>query len=343
VISIHTTAARAADRVEAPILSVRNLNVSFRTRDGAVRAVKDVSFDLRPRETICLVGESGSGKSTASLALIRLVPAYAEVSGQVFLQGKNLLEAAETELRGIRGHRVGFIFQDPSRALNPLLSVGQQIMEPLRLHLNMSRSSARKRALELLESVGVNEPQLRIKQYPHELSGGLKQRVMIAMAIACEPQLLIADEPTTALDVTIQGQVLALLRRLCAERELALILVTHDFGVVSAIADRVAVMYGGRIVEQAPVVDLFRAPIHPYTRGLLAANPRIVVESDDPEARLAQIPGSPPDPLDSFTGCMFAPRCYRRAEACAVAPPIELLPDGREAACWFAPEARGVS
>jgi oligopeptide/dipeptide ABC transporter ATP-binding protein len=323
---------------EAPILSVRDLSVSFRTRDGDVRAVKDVSFDLRPRETICFVGESGSGKSTASLALVRLVSSNAQIQGQALLQGWDLLSATEAELNKIRGHRVGFIFQDPARALNPLLTIGRQLLEPLQLHLRMSRAAARARAIELLESVGVNEAVLRLKQYPHELSGGLKQRVVIAMAIACDPTLLIADEPTTALDVTIQGQVLALLRRLCIERGLALILVTHDFGVVSAIADRVAVMYGGRIVEHAPAAELFNAPRHPYTQGLLAANPRLAIESDDPYVRLIQIPGAPPDPLEKRSGCMFAPRCYRRADICGSLPPLERLSDVHSAACWFAKE-----
>jgi oligopeptide/dipeptide ABC transporter ATP-binding protein len=283
------------------------------------------------------VGESGSGKSATSLALVRLLPDNAILRGSVTLRGEELSALSEQALANVRGRRIGVVFQDPARALNPVLSIGKQVREILQRHLGLSHAAADERAEALLREVGINDARARLEQYPHELSGGLKQRVMIAIALACEPELLIADEPTTALDVTIQRQVLLLLRRLCSERQLALMLITHDFGVVAAMADRVAVMYAGRIVEQADAAALFAAPRHPYTRGLLAANPRQVLEAEG-EVTLQPIPGSPPDPLLTFTGCAFAARCSLRIEQCATLPPLAEVSPGHAAACWRAEE-----
>ena len=318
------------------LLRVEELSVEFRTSRGALRAVRDVTISLERGETVCLVGESGSGKSTLSMALVGLLPDNARVEGRVAFDGRQLLSCSEEELSDIRGRQVGVIVQDPARSLNPVLTIGRQISEVMVRHLAMGKRAAWVRAEELLAEVGVNDPALRVRQYPHELSGGIKQRVMIAMAIACEPAMLIADEPTTALDVTIQGQVLRLLRRLCAERQLALILVTHDFGVVAAMADRVAVMYAGRVVELARVVELFRNPQHPYTKALLTANPRKVLDEDSASATLDPIPGAPPNPFDVGAGCSFSPRCGHRYEACEARPSLVQCGEGHFSACWLA-------
>lgn len=318
------------------LLRVAGLDIAFRTRAGLLSAVKKVSFSLRRGESLGVVGESGSGKSTLSMAIAGLLPTNAQVSGEVMFDGTDLLTRSEHDLSDIRGRRLGVIFQDAGRSLNPVLTIGRQIGEVLQRHMGADRHTARRRAVELLTEVGVNDPELRAKQYPHELSGGLKQRVMIATAIACEPDLLIADEPTTALDVTIQGQVLRLLQRLRAERGLALILVTHDFGVVAAMADRVAVMYAGAIVEYADAVELFHDPRHPYSEALLNANPRRVLDAADEGARLEPIPGSPPNPLDLFSGCSFAPRCPKKHDACSAIPKLAVSRPGHAAACWLA-------
>ncbi|HVV92183.1 MAG TPA: ABC transporter ATP-binding protein [Hyphomicrobiales bacterium] len=322
----------------APLLRVAGLDVRFGTRRGSLHAVRDVSLKLGRGETLCLVGESGSGKTTLSMALAGLLPDNALVSGSIAFGDREIVGLREGALRAIRGRRIGIVFQDASRSLNPVLTIGYQIAEMLRRHLGMARAEATERAVELLEEVGVNDPRLRLGQYPHELSGGLKQRVMIAIAIACRPELLIADEPTTALDVTVQRQILRLLRRLCSERDLALILVTHDFGVVSAMADQVAVMYNGRIVEYADVFTLFRAPRHPYAAALLATNPRHVLEAAA-GGELRPIPGSPPNPLDHIAGCAFGPRCPRRHERCAVEPPLTSDRSGHAVACWYPSDA----
>jgi peptide/nickel transport system ATP-binding protein len=318
-----------------PVLRVEDLHVDFHTRRGLVRAVQGVSFAIEPGKTLCIVGESGSGKSTMSLGLVGLLPGNAQTSGRVRLEGDEILGKTETQLEDVRGRRVGIVFQDAARALNPVLTIGRQIGEVLQRHLGLPAAAALARAVELLTEVGVNDPAARIKQYPHQLSGGLKQRVMIAIAIACEPALVIADEPTTALDVSVQGQVLRLLRRLCTERRLALLLVTHDFGVVAAAADDVAVMYAGRVVEYADAVRLFQAPGHPYTRALLAATPRIALNAAGERTKIVPIPGAPPDPLAQPEGCSFAPRCTDRFERCIERPPLRDGTAGDRAACWL--------
>lgn len=305
-----------------------------------MHAVQGVSLALDAGKTLCVVGESGSGKSTMALAVPGLLPLNAQLSGSVRLLGEELIGTSETLLEDIRGRRIGIVFQDAARALNPVLTIGRQIAEVMQRHLSVPAQVARARAIELLAEVGVNDPLARMKQYPYQLSGGLKQRVMIAIAIACEPQLVIADEPTTALDVSVQGQVLRLLRRLCSDRNLALLLVTHDFGVVSAVADDVAVMYAGRIVEYGAVVPLLRSPQHPYTRALLAASPRIAADGDGSRHAMAPIPGAPPSPLEALLGCSFAPRCGYRFAPCDERPPLRPAESGL-AACWLAGGDRG--
>ncbi|MSU89152.1 ATP-binding cassette domain-containing protein [Rhodobacteraceae bacterium 2CG4] len=322
----------------APILEVRDLAAVYRTRDAVVHAVNGVSFTLGRGEVLGLVGESGAGKSAAMLALLGLLPARSAsvVGGQVLFDGDDLLRATPERLRRLRGSEFGYVFQDPATSLNPVLSIGHQLAEPLRVHRGLSRRAARAGAAELLALVGIPDPKRRLEQYPHQFSGGQRQRVMIAMALACKPRVLIADEPTTALDVTVQAQILELLRDLRRQLGMAVIWITHDLGVIAGIADRVIVMYAGRIVEQAPVRALFADPRHPYTRALLAALPR----PDGPrEARLRAIPGQPPR-LETLTGdCPFRPRCARAFDRCA-GPRPELRPVGPEhrAACHLVPD-----
>jgi peptide/nickel transport system ATP-binding protein len=343
IVRSRTEAARqaGAERSDtSDLLRVDGLAVSFQTRAGSLEVVRNVDLRLARGETLCVVGESGSGKTTMSLALVGLLPANARIAGHVELHGDVLSSYSEDQLSNVRGRRVGIIFQDPSRALNPVLTVGRQIGEVLQRHMGLTRRAAHGRTLELMNEVGINDVPLRVDQYPHELSGGLKQRVMIAMAIACEPELIIADEPTTALDVTIQRQVLRLLKGLSEERGLSLILVTHDFGVVAAMADNVAVMYAGRIIEYGTVFDTFRKPLHPYTAALLSANPRRVLDAREAgrEAELSPIPGAPPSLIDRISGCEFSPRCRYRQAACTVTPPLG--GNGHLAACWFPGIAR---
>ena len=304
----------------SPVLDVRDLSVRFDTRDGTVRAVDGVSFALEEGETLGLVGESGSGKSVTNLALLGLVPSPPGVveRGEVLFDGRDLLALPPRELRKLRGNRVSMIFQDPMTSLNPLLTVGRQLTEVLEVHRGMSRRDARKKAAAGLADVGIPAPEARLDAYPHELSGGMRQRVMIAMALLCDPKVLIADEPTTALDVTIQAQILELLQDLQAKHGTAIVMITHDLGVVAGMADRVNVMYAGRVVETAPTRDLFRAPAHPYTRALLASIPRL---SSSPDEDLAAIPGAPPDLADLPPGCAFGPRCERVRDACRTAVP----------------------
>jgi len=314
-----------------PLLEVADLRTHFYTREGIVHAVDGVSLRLEPGRTLGIVGESGCGKSVMALSIMRLLPTPPAriVSGSIRFDGRELTSLSERELEDVRGRQIAMVFQDPMTALNPTLTIGTQIVEVLRRHLGLDRDTARRRASELLDEVGISRARERLDDYPHRFSGGMRQRVVIAMAIACEPRLLIADEPTTALDVTVQAQVLDLLDDLRREREMAMILITHNMGVVAESADEVAVMYAGEIVEQAPARELFRAPEHPYTEALLAALPDL----DDSAARarrLAAIPGRPPDLIDPPSACRFAARCPYAGcgDSCALEPPTlrELRP-----------------
>jgi peptide/nickel transport system ATP-binding protein/oligopeptide transport system ATP-binding protein len=311
------------------LLQVRHLTTSFATRHGEVRAVDDVSFTLRQGETLSLVGESGCGKSVTALSLMRLVaPPGRIVAGEILFEGRDLLKLSEREMRAIRGDDIAMIFQDPLTSLNPVFTVGEQIAEAIRLHRGVSKREAWNQAIEGMRDVAIPAPEVRAKSYPHEMSGGMRQRVMIAMALACDPKLLIADEPTTALDVTIQAQILDLLNELRERRNLALLLITHDLGVVAETADRVAVMYAGQIVEEAPVRELFNRPRHPYTEGLLHAVPKLGDKSAG-RKRLQTIEGVVPNLLNLPPGCRFAPRCVHRQPKCE-AGKIELLEVGAE-------------
>ncbi len=317
-----------------PLLEVRNLKTQFFTPDGIVKAVDGVSFQVAAGETLGIAGESGCGKSVSALSIMRLIPSPpGKIDGQILFEGQDLLTMRDQSIRSIRGRKIGMIFQDPMTSLNPVLSINQQISEVLQLHLGMSRREARQRAIELLTMVGIPNAAERIDQYPHQFSGGMRQRVMIAIAVACGPALLIADEPTTALDVTIQAQILDLLRALQREHRMALILITHDLGVLAGMAGRILVMYAGRVVEAAPTGELFANPRHPYTAGLLSSVPRLDAAR---AARLAPIRGQPPDLIDLPEGCPFAPRCDYAQETCRLKTPslLEVRP-GHQAACWY--------
>jgi oligopeptide/dipeptide ABC transporter ATP-binding protein len=314
------------------VLSVRDLRTQFFTRDGVVRAVDGVSFDLARGETLCIVGESGCGKSVTALSIMRLVqgPAGRIAGGRVLLDGVDLAKLPENEMRKVRGARIGMIFQEPMTSLNPVLTVGFQIAEAVQLHRKVSRREAWAEAVKMLELVEIADPAERARAYPHQLSGGMRQRVMIAIALSCGPELLIADEPTTALDVTIQAQILELLDGLRDRLGMALLLITHDLGVVAERAERVLVMYAGRVVEEGPVDDVFRDPRHPYTRGLLRSVPRL----GQPRTKLDPIPGIVPRLTDLPSGCRFRNRCELAEEACArIDPPLERFGNGRGAAC----------
>jgi phosphonate C-P lyase system protein PhnK len=312
--------------VTAPLLSVRNLTVAF----GRAKVVEDVGFDLAPGEILGVVGESGSGKSITALSILRLVPLPGRVSGSIAFAGTDLMALPEPQMREIRGRDIAMIFQEPMTSLNPVFTCGDQVMEALLHHRALDRTAARAEALKLLKLVEIPSAEQRLDDYPHQLSGGMRQRVMIAMALACRPKLLLADEPTTALDATIQAQILDLLRGLQREFGMAVILITHDLGVVSDVAHRVLVMYGGKVVETAPSEAIFARPFHPYTEGLLASIPRL----EGPIERLDAIPGQVPPPDAMPPGCRFAPRCRYAADPCRAAPP-PLAPRGpdRAAAC----------
>ena len=324
-----------------PVLSVRDLRTRFRVQGGGmVHAVNGISFDLYEGELLGVVGESGSGKSVTMLSLLGLLPMPpAEVaSGQALLDGEDLLTLEPAQLRHVRGAKVGFIFQDPMASLNPVLSVGFQLAEPLRTHLGLGRRAARRRAAALLEGVGIPAADSRLGDFPHQFSGGMRQRVMIAMALACDPKVLIADEPTTALDATIQAQILDLLQRLRRERGMAIVWITHDLGVVAGLADRVMVMYGGQAVERADVRSLYARPQHPYTRSLLRALPKI--EGGEKGERLASIPGQPPTLQRAPDSCPFAPRCAHAFARChAENPALAPVSAGHEVACWYDADA----
>jgi len=319
-----------------PLLRVQGLRTHFFTDKGVVRAVDGVDLEIGERETLGLVGESGCGKSVTALAIMRLVPNPPGkiVSGSILFDGQDLCLLSEPELCHIRGHKIGMVFQEPMTSLNPVFTIGYQITEPMLLHLDISRREARDRALELLRLVGIAAPERCFDSYPHQLSGGMRQRAMIAMALACQPKLLIADEPTTALDVTIQAQIMELLQRLKAEQGLAILLITHDLGVVAEAADRVAIMYAGQVVEEAPVEELYSRPKHPYTVGLLQSVPRI--DQGGAGLRLFAIPGSVPDLVSPPPGCRFHPRCFEVQEICRRQPPeyLALSPE-HKVRCWL--------
>jgi oligopeptide/dipeptide ABC transporter ATP-binding protein len=316
------------------LLRVRDLAVDFVTEEGTVVAVDGVSFDLRGGEILALVGESGCGKSVTALALLRLIanPPGRIARGKVEFRGQDLLAASEREIRAIRGNRIAMIFQEPMTSLNPVLTVGRQVGEPLRLHKQLDEATLAERCVALLESVSIPEARRRLDDYPHRFSGGMRQRVMIAMGMGCRPDIIIADEPTTALDVTIQAQLLELLKQQVDHHRTALMLITHNLGIVARYADRVNVMYAGRIVESAGADDLYARPRHPYTIGLLRSVPRL----DQPAAeKLVPIMGQPPDALAMPSGCAFHPRCPFAVARCAIeAPPLRRIVEGHQAACW---------
>ena len=318
-----------------PLLSVRGLDIAFRTGQGRARVAEGVSFDVARQEIVSIVGESGSGKTVTSLAVMGLITdPNAEIAGSIAYAGRELLGLPPAALRRVRGKDIAMIFQDPMTALTPVYTVGWQIEEQIRAHGGVSRSNARARAIELLGEMGIADPRAAVDRYPHQLSGGMRQRAMIAMALSCNPALLIADEPTTALDVTVQAQILRLLQRLRADFGSSIILITHDMGVVAEIADRVMVMYAGRIVEHGPTPDLFRAPGHPYTIGLLNSIPPMLGPKPH---RLAAIPGSPPSLAEIPRGCPFQPRCPSRHARCTQRPPL-FRRGAQDIACWLADE-----
>ena len=323
------------------LLSVRDLQIHFASRSGVNRAVDGLSFSVEAGEALAIVGESGCGKSVTSMSILRLLPTPpGKIEGVVEFRGENLLRASERRMRSLRGGEIGMIFQEPMTSLNPVFTIGQQIGEAVRIHEGASRAQARARAIEMLTLVGIPSPERRVDDYPHQLSGGMRQRAMIAMALACNPALLIADEPTTALDVTIQAQILELMQDLRRKVGSAVMLITHDLGVVAEFAERVLVMYAGRKVEEASVKDLFRTPRHPYTTGLLGAVPRLGSSLAPGAApRLAEIPGRVPDLTQPQQGCVFADRCPLAQDVCRrIDPALELKASAHLAACHFAPK-----
>jgi peptide/nickel transport system ATP-binding protein len=331
-------------KTEATVLDVKNLQTVFFTNSGLFRAVDDVSFHVRRGETLAIVGESGCGKSVTALSVMRLVPDPPGriVGGSIMLEGTDLLRLDQDKMREIRGNRISMIFQEPMTSLNPVMRIGDQITEAVRLHRSMTRKEAWDQAVEMLRLVRIPVPERRVHEYPHQLSGGMRQRAMIAMALACRPALLIADEPTTALDVTIQAQILALVLELQRELGMGLILITHDLGVVAQTAQRVIVMYAGRKVEEADVETLFASPRHPYTRGLMASIPAVPSLGGNADARLVEIPGMVPSLTRLPKGCAFAPRCAFAIARCREEyPPLENWGAGHLAACWRAGEIAG--
>ncbi len=335
------------------ILSVRDLKTYFYTQEGEVPAVDGVSFDIERGETLGLVGESGSGKSVSALSILQLIPQPPGkiVDGQILFEGRDLTEFSEQQMRQIRGNEISMIFQEPMTSLNPVYTVGNQIIEAITLHQDVDYAEARHMSVEMLERVGIPAPRQRIDEYPHQLSGGMKQRVMIAMALACNPKLLIADEPTTALDVTIQAQILDLLKELQDDIGTSILFITHDLGVVAETCDKVAVMYGGRVVEHGQAETIFHDPSHPYTNGLFSSLPQIDTQHEGRKDRLYVIPGMVPSPQNFPSGCRFRDRCEYATPQCASLPPLENIESGPDeahiddeehvAACWYAEGVRG--
>lgn len=324
------------------LLEVNNLNTRFYTQEGVVKAVNDLSFHIDRGETVGIVGESGSGKSVTMLSIMRLIPSPPGkiTDGEVIFEGRDLVQVDEEEMHEVRGNRMAIIFQDPMTSLNPVLTIERQITEALELHLGMNRQQARERAIELLTMVGIPAAADRIDDYPHQFSGGMRQRVMIAIGLACHPQLLIADEPTTALDVTIQAQIVELIKRLRDEIGMAIIWITHDVSLLASLADRLLVMYAGQIVEKAPLKDIYKNPRHPYTIGLLQSIPRL---DEKKRARLQPVEGLPPDLVDYPTGCPFAERCKWAEEKCFEEdPPLEQIGPEHYVACWVKPEGEQI-
>jgi peptide/nickel transport system ATP-binding protein len=339
---VSVSTASSAPRAGSPLLQVRDLRVTFHTDAGVVQAVDGVSFDVRRGETLAIVGESGSGKSVTALSLLRLLDSVptATRSGQVLLDEQDLFALGPDAMRAVRGNRIAMIFQEPMTSLNPVFTVGDQIAEAIMLHRRSSAEQARSEVIDLLRLVGIPAPERRVDDYPHQMSGGMRQRVMIAMALSCRPRLLIADEPTTALDVTVQAQILELLARLQRELGMSVLLITHDLGVVAEVAQRAIVMYAGKVAEEAPVESLFAAPRHPYTAGLLESLPSM--SGKRRQGRLRSIEGSVPDALSFPPGCRFHPRCRHRFEPCArdLPPLVPVLIEGERradhrAACWY--------
>jgi len=319
--------------IMAALLEVKNLSTHFSTKDGLIRAVDDVSFDLEQGETLGLVGESGCGKSVSALSMMGLLPSAGRiVNGEILFEGRDMVTMSREDMGRIRGNRMAMVFQEPMTSLNPVLTIGRQVSEPVEIHKKTKRINAMMAAAGLLRSVRIPDAEKRMDAYPHQFSGGMRQRAMIAMALACEPRLLIADEPTTALDVTIQAQLLELMKQLTRDAGSSMILITHNLGIVARYADRVNVMYAGRIVEKAPVRDLYASPKHPYTVGLMASVPRL---DQDVKQKLRPIDGQPPDLLNPPPGCAFHPRCRNRVPMCGVlAPKMKCVSDGHHVACW---------
>jgi oligopeptide transport system ATP-binding protein len=342
-IALENTALERREEVGmGRLLEVKGLRTQFFTQDGVVHAVNGISYHVDEGETLGIVGESGCGKTVNVLSVMRLIPQPPGkiVGGEAWFDGRDLLKISEEEMRQVRGNRISMIFQDPMTSLNPVLTIEQQVSEALMLHLGMDRKQARKRSIELLEMVGIPEAASRIDDYPHQFSGGMRQRVMIAMGLSCNPQLLIADEPTTALDVTIQAQILELVKQLKREIGMAVIWITHDLGVVAGLADRVNVMYAGYIIESGPVKDIYGDPRHPYTIGLLRSVPRL---DESVKEKLIPIEGLPPDLIDPPPGCPFAPRCQYQIEKCLKEnPPLETVARGHMVACWVDVKRKGA-
>lgn len=319
-----------------PLIKVEDLTISFRTGKEKIDAVKKVNFSVAKGETLCIVGESGCGKSITSLSLMGLLPENGEVSGgSITFKDEELTKKNENQLRKYRGNELSMIFQDPMTALNPVFTIGYQMMEPLNIHTDLNKKDARKKAIDLLKQVGLSEPEKTLKKYPHELSGGMRQRVLIAISLACTPSLLIADEPTTALDVTIQAQILDLVEDLKEELNMGVIMVTHDMGVVAEVADRVMVMYAGEVVETGEVQEIFENPKHPYTEGLLASVPNVDAEDDE----LKSIPGTPPNISEEIKGCRFHPRCPYAMDICKQEEPAYMnISPSHQSKCWLQEE-----